>query len=77
MKDFENAIDCPNVMNIFSWRSLGTLLSRLQMMVKLGRIDRAHQINQRIMATILKGVMPFSDRPKVAGARDAIDARVS
>lgn len=66
VKDFENAIDCPNVMNIFSWRSLGTLLSRLQMMVKLGRIDRAQQINQRIMATILKGLRPFSDRPRIA-----------
>jgi hypothetical protein len=52
------------------------LLSRLQMMVKLGRIDRARQINGRIAATILKGLMPFSDRPKVAGARDAIDAHL-
>ena len=76
VKDFENSIDCPNVMNIFSWRSLGTLLSRLQMMVKLGRIDRARQINGRIAATILKGLMPFSDRPKVAAARDAIDAHL-
>jgi hypothetical protein len=65
-KDFENAIDCPNVMNIFSWRSFATLLSRLQMMLKLGRVDRAHQINKRIMATILKGLMPFSDKPQIA-----------
>lgn len=70
VKEFENAIDCPNVMNIFSWRSLGTLLSRLQMMVKLGRIDRAHQINQRIAATILKGLFPFSDKPRIAAAHD-------
>jgi hypothetical protein len=53
-------------MNIFSWRSFATLLSRLQMMLKLGRVDRAHQINKRIMATILKGLMPFSDKPQIA-----------
>lgn len=68
VKDFENAVDCPNVMNIFSWRSLGTLLSRLQMMVKLGRIDRARQLNARIAATILKGLFPFSDKPRIAAA---------
>ncbi len=77
VKDFENSIDCPNVMNIFSWRSLGTLLSRLQMMVKLGRIDRAQQINGRIMATILKGVMPFSDKPRIGDAGDGADTFAS
>jgi hypothetical protein len=58
VKDFENSIDCPNAMNIFSWRSLAYLLSRLQVMLKLGRIDRAHQINMRVKATILKGLFP-------------------
>ncbi len=73
VKDFENSIDCPNVMNIFSWRSLATLVSRQQMMLKLGRPDRAHQINKRIMATILKGLIPFSDKPRIAHANISAD----
>lgn len=71
VKDFENSIDCPNVMNVFSWRSLGTLLSRQQMMLKLGRIDRAGRINKRIMATILKGLTPTSDRPRFSAVLGA------
>jgi hypothetical protein len=59
VKDFENSIDCPNAMNIFSWMSLAYLLSRMQVMLKRGRIDRAGQINQRIRATILKGALPL------------------
>lgn len=66
VKDFENTIDCPNAMNIFSWRSLATLLSRLQMMIKLGRLDRASRINKRISATILKGLMPVPGRAKIS-----------
>ena len=62
VKEFENSIDCPNAMNIFSWRSLAYLMSRLQMMVKLGRIDRARLINRRIRATILKGACPLDAR---------------
>ena len=62
VKDFENSIDCPNAMNIFSWRSLAYLLSRQQMMLKLGRTDRAHQINVRVKATILKGAYPLDMR---------------
>ncbi len=60
VKEFENSIDCPNAMNIFSWRSLGYLLSRLQLMVKLGRTERARRVNRRIRATILKGLLPFN-----------------
>lgn len=59
VKDFENSIDCPNAMNIFSWNSLGYLLSRQQVMLKRGRIDRAGQISRRIRSTILKGVFPL------------------
>jgi hypothetical protein len=59
VKEFENSIDCPNAMNIFSWRSLAYLLSRQQAMVKVGRIDRAKQINLRVKATILKGCYPL------------------
>jgi hypothetical protein len=59
VKDFENSIDCPNAMNIYSWGSLGYLLSRQWVMLKRGRVDRARQINQRIMATLLKGVRPL------------------
>jgi hypothetical protein len=62
VKEFENSIDCPNAMNIFSWRSLGYLLSRLQLMLKLGRVKRAHQIIRRISVTIRKGMYPFSGR---------------
>jgi len=62
VKEFENSIDCPNAMNIFSWQSLGYLLSRLQLMLKLGRIDRARQVNRRIRATIVKGLRPFDGR---------------
>jgi hypothetical protein len=62
VKEFENSIDCPNAMNIFSWRSLGYLLSRQQLMLKLGRIERARQVNARIKATIRKGLLPFDAR---------------
>jgi hypothetical protein len=60
--EFENSIDCPNAMNIFSWQSLGYLLARLQLMVKLGRLERAHRVNRRIRATIRKGMAPFDGR---------------
>lgn len=66
VKDFENAVDCPNVMNIFSWRSIKSLLSRMQMMIRLGRIDRAKQINERIIGTIRKGLEPFSNEKRIA-----------
>jgi hypothetical protein len=59
VKEFENSIDCPNAMNIFSWRSLAYLLSRQQAMLRIGRIDRAKQINMRVKATILKGSYPL------------------
>ncbi len=62
VKDFENSIDCPNAMNIFSWDSLAYLLVRQMMMLRLGRIDRAGQIGTRIRNTILKGVFPPSQR---------------
>jgi hypothetical protein len=62
VKEFENSIDCPNAMNIFSWRSLGYLLSRLQLMLKLGRVERAGQVSRRIWATIRKGMSPFNAR---------------
>jgi hypothetical protein len=62
VRDFENSIDCPNAMNIFSWTSLGYLVSRLQLLIKLGRIDRARQVNARIVATIRKGMYPFDAR---------------
>ncbi len=62
VKDFENSIDCPNAMNIFSWNSLAYLVIRQKMMLKLGRIGRAGQIAARIRATILKGVFPPSQR---------------
>lgn len=59
VKEFENSIDCPNAMNIFSWQSLGYLLARLQLMVKLGKLERAQRVNRRIRATIRKGLSPF------------------
>lgn len=62
VKDFENSIDCPNAMNIFSWDSLAYLVVRQKMMLRLGRIGRAGQIAARIRATILKGVFPPSQR---------------
>jgi hypothetical protein len=62
VKEFENSIDCPNAMNIFSWQSLGYLLSRLQLMLKLGKLERAHRVNRRIRATIRKGLSPFDGR---------------
>ena len=62
VKEFENSIDCPNAMNIFSWQSLGYLLARLQLMVKLGKLERARRVNRRIRATIRKGLSPFDGR---------------
>lgn len=58
VKEFENCIDCPNVMDIFSWRSLLFLLRRMQVMLRLGRTARAHRIGARIRTTILKGINP-------------------
>jgi hypothetical protein len=62
VKEFENSIDCPNAMNIFSWISLIYLLRRQHVMLKLGRIHRAWQINARIGRTVLKGVYPVCMR---------------
>lgn len=62
VRDFENSIDCPNAMNIFSWASLAYLLRRQQVMLKLGRPDRAAQVGRRLRATILKGAWPRSVR---------------
>lgn len=66
VKEFENSIDCPNAMNIFSWASLTYLLRRQYVMLRLGRIARAHQINRRICHTILKGIYPLCMRRPVA-----------
>jgi hypothetical protein len=60
VKEFENCIDCPNVMHIYSWTSLGYLLARQWVMLKRGRVDRARQIGARIRATLLKGIVPLS-----------------
>lgn len=59
VRDFESSIDCPNAMNIFSWTSLAYLLVRQYVMLRLGRVDRARQVNMRIRATILKGLRPL------------------
>lgn len=65
VKEFENSIDCPNAMNIFSWSSLAYLLVRQFVMLRMGRVDRARLVNRRIMATILKGVRPLPmDQPQ-------------
>jgi hypothetical protein len=66
VKEFENSIDCPNAMNIFSWASLTYLLRRQYVMLRLGRIGRARQINTRICRTILKGIYPLCMRKPVA-----------
>lgn len=66
VKEFENSIDCPNAMNIFSWASLTYLLRRQYVMLRLGRIGRARQINARIGRTILKGIYPLCMRRPVA-----------
>lgn len=66
VKDFENSIDCPNAMNIFSWASLAYLLRRQFVMLRLGRIDRARQVNARIARTILKGIYPLCMRRPAA-----------
>lgn len=59
VKAFENSIDCPNAMNVYSWKSLNYLLARQFVMLKLGRIARAGQLSRRIRATILKGAWPL------------------
>lgn len=59
VKDFENSIDCPNAMNVFSWKSLSYLLVRQAVMLKLGRTARAAQLSRRIRSTILKGAWPL------------------
>jgi hypothetical protein len=66
VQEFENSIDCPNAMNIFSWASLTYLLRRQYVMLRLGRIARARQINRRICRTILKGIYPLCMRRPVA-----------
>jgi hypothetical protein len=66
VKEFENSIDCPNAMNIFSWASLTYLLRRQYVMLRLGRIARAHQINARICRTVVKGIYPLCMRRPVA-----------
>jgi hypothetical protein len=58
-KDFENCIDCPNALSIFSWESLAYLLVRQKAMLRRGRVDRAGQISRRIGATVLKGIVPL------------------
>jgi hypothetical protein len=66
VKEFENSIDCPNAMNIFSWASLTYLLNRQFVMLRLGRIGRARQVNARICRTILKGIYPLCMRRPAA-----------
>lgn len=66
VKEFENSIDCPNAMNIFSWASLTYLLHRQFVMLRLGRIGRARQVNARIVLTILKGIYPLCMRRPAA-----------
>lgn len=58
VKEFENSIDCPNTMNIYSWTSLVYLLRRKALMIKLGKKLSLRRLNQRIFATILKGLLP-------------------
>lgn len=66
VKEFENSIDCPNAMNVFSWTSLAYLLVRQYAMIRMGRLDRAARVNRRIAATILKGAQPWrAPRPGV------------
>jgi len=60
VREFENCIDCPNAMHIFSWTSLGYLLVRQRLMLKRGRVDRARRIGARMRATLLKGIIPLS-----------------
>jgi hypothetical protein len=62
-KDFENSIDCPNAMDIYSWHSLVYLLTRQYWMVRLARPARAGQVARRIRCTILKGLLPFRNYP--------------
>lgn len=59
VRDFENSIDCPNAMNVYSWASLAYLLMRQFVMLRLGRADRAALVNRRIRATLLKGIYPL------------------
>lgn len=62
VREFENSIDCPNVMDVFSWKSWTYLQTRQRMMLRLGRITRARQINKRLKSTILKGLLPLAVR---------------
>lgn len=57
--EFENSIDCPNAMNIYSWTSILYLLVRQYVMIRMGRLDRAGRVNARIAATLRKGAMPW------------------
>jgi hypothetical protein len=62
VREFENSIDCPNAMDVFSWKSWTYLLTRQRMMLRLGRVARARQINRRLQSTILKGLFPLAER---------------
>jgi hypothetical protein len=59
VKEFENSIDCPNALNIYSWESLAYLLGRQRIMLRLGRVDRAGRVGRRVKATIVKGSYPL------------------
>jgi hypothetical protein len=62
VREFENSIDCPNAMDVFSWKSWTYLLTRQRMMLRLGRVARARLVNRRLRSTILKGLFPLAER---------------
>ncbi len=66
VREFENSIDCPNVMDVFSWKSFAYLITRQRMLLRLGRVARARQVNQRLKSTILKGLLPLVVRQSQA-----------
>lgn len=65
VKEFENSIDCPNALDIFSWKSWAYLWTRQRAMLRLGRVDRARRVNARLMSTVLKGLLPRTHRPAI------------
>lgn len=62
VREFENSIDCPNAMDVFSWKSLNYLLARQRLMLRLDRVARARQVNRRLRSTLLKGLLPLAAR---------------
>jgi hypothetical protein len=59
-KEFENAVDCPNALSIFSWVSFVYLLKRKNLLMRLSKKSAIKKLDRRIKQTLGKGLLPFA-----------------